>query len=85
MAKFIKNKDAHLKEDKGFFSQGGKTSMFGKGDSHAAEEGVSGKSSNSGGKGGKDEFAKGGNHAMFGKGHAGHKEPAISGKANQNG
>jgi hypothetical protein len=68
----------------GFFAQGGKTKMFGKGTAGEAAEGVSGKESNSP-AGGGDKFAKGGSGHMFGKGSAGKKVPGISGKATQEG
>lgn len=69
-------------EDAGFFAQGGKTKMFGKGTAHKAIAGQSDKDDN-GGNG--DKWACGGNTKMFGKGNAGHKVPGISGKADQNG
>ena len=64
------------------FAKGGTTPMFSRGTAHAAEDGVSGKSSNSGGS---QKFAEGGSTGMFGKGHAGKKVPGISGKASQEG
>jgi hypothetical protein len=68
----------------GFFAQGGKTKMFGKGTAGEATEGVSGKESNSP-SGGSDKWASGGKGKMFGKGSAGKKVPGISGKATQEG
>jgi hypothetical protein len=68
----------------GFFAQGGKTKMFGKGTAGDAAEGVSGKESNSP-AGGSAKFASGGKTGMFGKGQAGKKVPGISGKATQSG
>jgi len=67
-------------DDPGFFGQGGKTKMFGRGTSSPAEPGQSGKSSNSG----KDEkWPEGGKSRMFGKGRAGHAVPGQSGKSSQ--
>lgn len=80
MAKMIKNKDAHLKSDEGFFAQGGHTKMFGKGNSFPAEDSVSGKSANAKGPTGEGHFLDGGHTKMFGKGHANFKVPGISGK-----
>jgi hypothetical protein len=77
MAKIVKKSD-----DPGFFAQGGKTKMFGKGTAGHAEDSVSGKASNSP-SGGSDEWAKGGTTKMFGKGSAGHKTPGVSGKESQ--
>jgi hypothetical protein len=77
MAKVVKKSD-----DPGFFAQGGKTKMFGKGTAGHAEDSVSGKASNSP-PGGSAKFASGGNNKMFGKGSAGHKTPGVSGKESQ--
>jgi hypothetical protein len=80
MAKFI-SRDNHQNKDAGFFAQGGKTKMFGKGHTGKVESGQSGKSSQGSENG---EFAKGGgSNEMFGKGHAGNKVPAVSGKQSQ--
>ena len=82
------------------FAKGGTGKMFGKGTAHAAESGVSGKSSNSGGSGvtadrigpEKEAYTEGFKMAdggksgqMFGKGHAGKKIPGVSGKESQEG
>lgn len=83
MAKVIKRA-----EDPGFFAQGGKTKMFGKGHSSPMPDSVSGKQ-NQGSDSGKSagEGVKvaegGGSNRMFGKGHAGHKVPGVSGKESQ--
>jgi hypothetical protein len=75
MAKVVKKSD-----DPGFFSQGGKTHMFGKGHTGKVVAGQSGKDSQ-GSENGK--WAEGGSTKMFGKGSAGHKTPEVSGKESQ--
>lgn len=83
MAKVMKRSD-----DPGFFPQGGKTKMFGKGHASPAMDSVSGKP-NQGSDTGKSagEGVKmaegGGSNRMFGKGHAGHKVAGVSGKESQ--
>ena len=81
MAKVIKNKNDKQDSDPGFFAQGGKTKMFGKGTSFEAKEGVSGKPTNAEGAVASETFLQGGHGKMFGKGHANMKVPGISGKA----
>jgi hypothetical protein len=63
----------------GFFAKGGTGKMFGKGTAGKAEEGVSGKESNSP-PGGSDKFASGGKGHMFGKQSANKATPGQSGK-----
>jgi hypothetical protein len=63
----------------GFFPKGGSGKMFGKGTAGKAEEGVSGKESNSP-AGGGDKFASGGKGKMFGKQSANKMTPGQSGK-----
>jgi hypothetical protein len=75
MVKVIKKSD-----DPGFYPQGGKTKMFGRGYTGKITPGQTGKDSQ-GSENGK--WPEGGSTKMFGKGSAGHKTPGVSGKESQ--
>jgi hypothetical protein len=77
-----KSKTISKGERPDFFAQGGDGKMFGKGEAGEAEEGVSGKQSQTP-SGGGDKWASGGTTKMFGKGHANKAEPGQSGKSSQ--
>jgi hypothetical protein len=64
----------------GFFAQGGKTHMFGKG---GADEAPSGQSAPTSKPGPGAKFAAGGKGHMFGKGHANEMTPGQSAKSSQ--